>query len=357
MIDAIVEEELEAALGAATSARVGDGAPGLSAWDPRADVDDESGADERSRCRGRACGRRRATTHANGGASTVPRYQRRTERVDEAILGVYLSGHATPGASRARWRRCCVAGPLSKDAVSRLVGRLARGFRDVAAPRSRRGRDPVSVHGRLVSQGPHRQAARARAGARDAGRARRMASASCWTCGWPAKRARPSWREVVAVSSTRHVGAPVLAVIDGNAGPGGGAARRSGRRWRFNAARRTSCGICEAKAPARLREELTEDYRRMIYAESGTRRRAGAHAIHEEVAAALSGRRGEPGGSGRRAVHLSALSQARSGRRCARRMRSSGSTGSFGAARRRRRACPARRPSSCCSSVCCAAVR
>ena len=40
------EEELDAALGAAKSARVGDDAPGLSARHPRADVDDESGADD-----------------------------------------------------------------------------------------------------------------------------------------------------------------------------------------------------------------------------------------------------------------------------------------------------------------------
>ena len=37
----------------------------------------------------------------------MPRYQRRSERVDEAILGVYLSG-TKPGASKGRWPRCCV---------------------------------------------------------------------------------------------------------------------------------------------------------------------------------------------------------------------------------------------------------
>ena len=47
----------------------------------------------------------------------VPRYQRRSERVDEAILVVYLSGTKTWRIQGAlapllRW------GPLSKDAVS-----------------------------------------------------------------------------------------------------------------------------------------------------------------------------------------------------------------------------------------------
>ena len=48
----------------------------------------------------------------------VPRYQRRSERVDEAILGVYLSGTNTrriKGALAPLLR----GGPLSKDAVSR----------------------------------------------------------------------------------------------------------------------------------------------------------------------------------------------------------------------------------------------
>jgi putative transposase len=57
----------------------------------------------------------------------IPRYQRRTERVDEAILGVYLSGTNTRrlrGALSPRLR----GAPLSKDAVSRLVGRLREDF-------------------------------------------------------------------------------------------------------------------------------------------------------------------------------------------------------------------------------------
>jgi transposase-like protein len=49
----------------------------------------------------------------------VPRYQRRSDRVDEAILGVYLSGtnsRRIEGALAPLLR----GGPLSKDAVSRL---------------------------------------------------------------------------------------------------------------------------------------------------------------------------------------------------------------------------------------------
>jgi len=43
---------------------------------------------------------------------------------------------------------------------------------------------------------------------------------------------------------------------------------RRGGRWRSSAALITSCGNLRAKAPAHLREELAEDYRRMVYADS-----------------------------------------------------------------------------------------
>ena len=57
----------------------------------------------------------------------IPRYQRRTERVDEAILGVYLSGTNTRRL-RGALSPLLRGAPLSKDAVSRLVGRLREDF-------------------------------------------------------------------------------------------------------------------------------------------------------------------------------------------------------------------------------------
>jgi transposase-like protein len=78
-----------------------------------------------------------------------------------------------------------------------------------------------------------------------------------------------SWTEVVASLAARHLARPVLAVIDGN--PGRSTALRS--HWPGMAIQRCTAHKLrnrQAKAPARLREELTEDYRRMIYAESVT---------------------------------------------------------------------------------------
>ena len=72
------KEDLEAALGARVVGARRRGAPGLSARDPRADVDDESGADDlRDAAGARADGGR--ARRRNGGARLVPRYQRRTD--------------------------------------------------------------------------------------------------------------------------------------------------------------------------------------------------------------------------------------------------------------------------------------
>ena len=64
---------------------------------------------------------------ASGAAKIIPRYQRRTERVDEAILGVYLSGTNTRRL-RGALSPLLRGAPLSKDAVSRLMGRLREDF-------------------------------------------------------------------------------------------------------------------------------------------------------------------------------------------------------------------------------------
>jgi len=98
-IEIIIEEELEEALGAPRSQRVGG---------------------ERI---GYRHGKRPRTLTTSLGPSTIARYQRRTERVDEAILGVYLSGTNT------RRLRGALA-PLLRGAPSRAwwdgCGRILR---------------------------------------------------------------------------------------------------------------------------------------------------------------------------------------------------------------------------------------
>ena len=263
LIDAIVEEELAAALGAAESARVGPARQGYRHGSRERTLTTSLGPTTFAMPRARVKTAEGAT--AEWRSELVPRYQRRSEQVDEAILGVYLSGTNTrriKGALAPLLR----GGPLSKDAVSRLVGRLAGDFetwrgRDLADdqirylimdgwyPKVRIGkrRERVPV---LVTLGVRGDGERVVLDVRLAG-----------------DESAAAWRDVIRSLVDRHVGVPRLAMIDGSAGLA--AALRE--QWPALAIQRCTAHKLrnlEAKAPVRLREELAEDYRRMIYAET-----------------------------------------------------------------------------------------
>jgi putative transposase len=262
-IEALVEEELEAALGASRGARVGGQRQGY-----------RHGRRERTLTTslGPATLRvPRARLHqAEGGpvewrSRVLPRYQRRTARVDEAILGVYLSGtnsRRLKGALAPLLR----GGPLSKDAVSRLVGRLKSDFEewrqrelsqeairylmlDGWYPKVRLGRRRVRVPV-LVTLGIKANGQRIVLDLRLAG-----------------QETTQAWQEVIEKLVGRGVGLPRLAIIDGN--PGLHAALRA--QWPQLPIQRCTAHKLRnllSRAPAHLREEVAEDYRRMIYGES-----------------------------------------------------------------------------------------
>jgi len=208
---------------------------------------------------------------ADGAASEwhsriIPRYQRRTERVDTALLGAYLSG-INSRRLRGALSPLLRGAPLSKDAVSRLVGRLRDEFtawstRDLAAeevcylfldgwyPRVRIGKKRVRVPV-LVVLGVCADGRRIVLAMRIAG-----------------QESAAAWRELLQSLVERHLGTPSLAAIDGN--PGLQAALRA--QWPEIAIQRCTNHKLRnllAKAPAHLREELAEDYRRMVYADTG----------------------------------------------------------------------------------------
>lgn len=265
LIDAIVEEELEAVLGAAESARVGPARQGYRHGTRERTLTTSLGPTTFAMPRARVRTAEGAT--AEWRSELVPRYQRRSERVDEAILGVYLSGTNTrriKGALAPLLR----GGPLSKDAVSRLVGRLADDFetwrrRDLAEdqiqyllmdgwyPNVRIGKRRVRVPV-LVTLGVRANGERVVLDVRLAG-----------------DESTAAWRDVIRSLAERQVGRPLLAIVDGSAGLA--AALRE--QWPTLAIQRCTAHKLrnlEAKAPVRLREELAEEYRRMIYAESRT---------------------------------------------------------------------------------------
>jgi transposase-like protein len=259
-IEAIVEEELEAALGARRSARVGEHRQGYRHGRRTRTLTTSLGSTTLQMPRARL--------EQLGGESTewrsrvLPRYQRRTARVDEAILGVYLSGtnsRRLKGALAPLLR----GGPLSKDAVSRLVGRLKSDFeewcqRDLSQeairylmldgwyPKVRMGRRRVRVPV-LVTLGIKADGQRIVLDLRLAG-----------------QETTQAWQEVVEQLAARGVGVPRLAIIDGN--PGLHGALRA--QWPQLPIQRCTAHKLRnllSRAPAHLREEVAEDYRRMVY--------------------------------------------------------------------------------------------
>ena len=262
-IEAIVEEELEAALGAGRSARVGEARRGYRHGTRPRTLTTSLGPTTLQVPRARL--HQGAGQPVEWQSRTLPRYQRRTARVDEALLGVYLSGtnsRRLKGALAPLLRE----GPLSKAAVSRLVGRLKTDFeewrhRDLGSdaiqylmldgwyPRVRLGRRRVRVPV-LVTLGLKADGQRVVRDLRLAG-----------------QETVAAWAEVIDKLVERHVGRPVLAIIDGN--PGLHAALRA--QWPQLAIQRCTAHKLRnllSKAPAPLREELAEDYRRLIYGET-----------------------------------------------------------------------------------------
>ncbi len=262
-IEELVEAELTSALGAELSERPGTSRQGYRHGHRERTLSTSLGPSTFQLPRARV-------QIADGGtrewqSAVVPRYQRRTGRVDEALLGVYLSG--TNGRRiRSALAPLLKGAPLSKDAVSRLTGRLAGDFaawrnRDLAEeqirylfldgwyPKVRLGKQRVRVPV-LITLGVCADGRRLLLDMRMAG-----------------EESAAAWREVVESLVARHLGVPVLAVIDGN--PGLPTALRTA--WPTIEVQRCTAHKLrnlQAKAPARWREELTEDYRRMIYAES-----------------------------------------------------------------------------------------
>jgi putative transposase len=262
-IEVLIEEELEAALGAARSARVGSRRAGYRNGTRARTVTTSLGPSTFAMPRARV--HEAEGTGREWRSRIIGRYERRTERVDEALLGVYLSGTNTRRI-RGALAPLLRGAPLSKDAISRLVGRLREDFaawatRDLRAheirylcldgwyPRVRIGKKRVRVPV-LVTLGTGANGQRVLLDLRIAG-----------------EESEASWSEVIQSLVERNLGCPVLAVIDGN--PGLEKALR--KAWsQIGLQRCTNHKLWNllAKAPAHLREELAEDYRRMIYAES-----------------------------------------------------------------------------------------
>jgi len=262
-LEKIIEEEVMLALGAGRYERVGEERRGYLHGKRQRTLTTSLGPTRFEMPRARLKIEDGGTTEWS--SRIVPRYQRRTRRIDEAILGVYLSGSNTRRI-RGAFGTVVERGPLSKDAVSRLVARLKEDFtawrdRDLSSediryvfldgwyPKVRIGkkRDRVPV---LVILGIRGDGSRVLLD---------MCLAGEESCA--------SWGELIDNLVRRHMNAPRLAIIDGNAGVEAALLKQ----WaKIEIQRCTAHKLrnLKSKAPARMQEELAEDYRRMIYADN-----------------------------------------------------------------------------------------
>jgi transposase-like protein len=193
----------------------------------------------------------------------LPRYRRSSPEVEQAVLGVYLSGGNTRRI-RGALKPLLSGAPLSKSAVSRLVSRLEEGYerwreRDLAEegivylyldaiyPKVRSAGKvvllPVLVALGVKATGEKILLTLAMAGAETGA----------------------AWQGALEDLAARHLGRPRLVISDGNAG----LQSAMERIWPGVAHQRCTVHKLRnllAKAPEHAQEAVHEEYNRIIYA-------------------------------------------------------------------------------------------
>jgi putative transposase len=212
----------------------------------------------------------RATLFAASGprewtSTLVPRYQRRLREVNEAVVATYLAGGNTRRL-RGALAPLLKAAPLSKSAVSRVVGTLKA---ELEAWRIRSLAD-VDVFGLYLDAIALR--------VRSAGKVSSVPVlgviailadgqkhlVSLELCG---SESFDAWKGCLDDLVARGLGAPVVCVIDGHAG------LRKAVELVWPKARVQRCAVhklrnLERKAPKHALAELRADFHRIVYAES-----------------------------------------------------------------------------------------
>lgn len=199
-------------------------------------------------------------------SALLPRYQRRVREVNEAVVGTYLAGGNTRRIRRAL-QPLLKAAPLSKSAVSRVVATLKDGlavwmarslteldvvylYLDALALRVRSAgkvvRVPVLTAVAVLADGEKQLLALELCGSESA----------------------EAWHGFAAALEGRGLKAPLLCIIDGNAG-----LRRAVERVWPRAAVQRCCvhklRNLERKAPKHALDDLREDFHRIVYAATG----------------------------------------------------------------------------------------
>ena len=296
-IEVAVDEELTAALGA-PRVRARREPVRLSQRDQAADAD---GADRPAGAHGapgHGCSRR--TGPREWRSALLPRYQRRLREVNEAVVATYLAGGNTRRL-RGALGPLLKAAPLSKSAVSRIVGTLKAEL-EAWRTRSLAALDVVG----LLPRCPGPAGAQCREGRERPGPGRRRGphrrpEAARGPGALPGGETFEAWKGCLDDLGARGLAAPVWCVIDGHPG-----LRKA-----------VGLGVAPGAGPAVLRPQAAEP--RAQGAEARARRDPGRlppDRLRRE-------RRGGPraptrpsSGSGRRAARAWSAASRRAARSC-----------------------------------------
>lgn len=212
-------------------------------------------------------------------SALLPRYQRRVREVNEAVVGTYLAGGNTRRIRRAL-QPLLKAAPLSKSAVSRVVATLKDGLAEwLARPLAELDivylyLDALVLRVRSAGKVVRVPVLTAVAVLAD-GEKQLLALELC------SSESAEAWHGFAAALAGRGLKAPLLCIIDGNAG-----LRRAVERVWPRAAVQRCCvhklRNLERKAPKHALDDLREDFHRIVYAASGDAARV-AYATFERT--------------------------------------------------------------------------
>lgn len=260
----MVAEELEIALGIGRYGR-GEGRRGYRKGYRKRNFTTRNGVHEVCFPRGEFFEADAGTGKREWNSELIPRYSRRTEEVEEALIATYLCGTNTRKVKTAL-ESLLTGAALSRSTVSRLVSRLSEHFeawkgrelsdRDIAILFLDGFRLKIRIGGRVESAPVLCVIGVCTDGRKEllALKIRTSESAS-------------AWQSVTEDLVKRGVRAPVLAVIDGNDGLH--AAAKDSWPWiEIQRCAKHKLENLSTYAPKRLYGEIKADYHSIIYAHS-----------------------------------------------------------------------------------------
>lgn len=264
LVECILEEELEAALGARRGERADERQGYRHGTKPR----------ELSLRSGKVALRVPRARLVKGDGQErewqshlVPRYRRTTPEVEQAVVGVYLSGGNTRRIRQAL-QPLLAGAPLSKSSVSRLVARLEGAYQEWA--RRDLSQERIAFLYLDATYPLLRSASRVvklpifvALGIREDGEKVLLGMTS------GSAESTEAWRLLIEDLVGRGLRLPQLIISDGNKG------LRAACERAWPGARHQRCTVHKlanltAKAPKHCREELKQDYHRIVYATEET---------------------------------------------------------------------------------------